>query len=170
MLRCSSSTSIEGRRNCRKPRTKSIEEYFNLDQAFPPSFFSCSKLAIILQVRYCHSSSVSLPVTKRGSSFHRTLISSSFSQLHANTPHHVQTTHKMFRTALLRSARQAIRVAPRCQTSIARPAARSSLFQSKQITPATYFQAVRCYSASAGLAKAEVEGRIMDLLKNFDKV
>jgi hypothetical protein len=29
---------------------------------------------------------------------------------------------------------------------------------------------MRCYSAPAGLSKAEVEGRIIDLLKNFDKV
>jgi hypothetical protein len=127
------------------------------------------------QLSYCRCAIAtlrvsSLSVTKRDSSFRRTSISSSFSRLHVNTPHHAQTTHKMFRTALLRSARQAIRVAPRCQTSIARPAARSSLFQSKQITPASYFQAVRCYSASAGLAKEEVQGRIMDLLKNFDKV
>ncbi|KAF2878105.1 acyl carrier protein-like protein [Massariosphaeria phaeospora] len=76
----------------------------------------------------------------------------------------------MFRTALLRSARQAARSTPRWQTPIARPAARSSLLQSKQIIPAAYFQAVRCYSASAGLSKDEVQGRIMDLLKNFDKV
>ena len=76
----------------------------------------------------------------------------------------------MFRTALLRSARQAIRAAPQCQTSIARPAARSSLFQSKRKTPAAYFQAVRCYSAHAGLSRDEVQERILDLLKNFDKV
>ncbi|KAF2711685.1 acyl carrier protein [Pleomassaria siparia CBS 279.74] len=76
----------------------------------------------------------------------------------------------MFRTAILRSARQAARAAPRCQTPIARPVARSPLFQSKQITPTAYFQAVRCYSAHAGLGKDEVLGRIMDLLKNFDKV
>ncbi|ORY13291.1 acyl carrier protein-like protein [Clohesyomyces aquaticus] len=75
----------------------------------------------------------------------------------------------MFRTALLRSARQAICAAPRCQAPIARPVARSFL-QSKQTPPAACFQAVRCYSAHAGLAKQEVEGRIMDLLKNFDKV
>ncbi|KAF1979962.1 acyl carrier protein [Bimuria novae-zelandiae CBS 107.79] len=75
----------------------------------------------------------------------------------------------MFRTALLRSARQAVRAAPRWQAPIARPVARSSLFQAKQITPSA-FQAVRCYSASAGLSKEQVEGRIMDLLKNFDKV
>lgn len=29
---------------------------------------------------------------------------------------------------------------------------------------------MRCYSAAAGLGKPEVEGRIVDLLKNFDKV
>ncbi|CAI6334976.1 unnamed protein product [Periconia digitata] len=75
----------------------------------------------------------------------------------------------MFRTALLRSARQALRVAPRYQSTMARPVARNSLFQAKQIVPAARFQAVRCYSASAGLSKDEIEGRIMDLLKNFDK-
>jgi hypothetical protein len=53
---------------------------------------------------------------------------------------------------------------------MARPVARSSFFQPKQITPSTYFQAVRCYAASAGLNQEEVTGRIMDLLKNFDKV
>ncbi|KAF2635794.1 ACP-like protein [Massarina eburnea CBS 473.64] len=76
----------------------------------------------------------------------------------------------MFRTALLRSARHAVRAAPRYQSTIARPAARSSPFQSKHIAPAARFQAVRCYSAHAGLTRDEVEGRIMDLLKNFDKV
>lgn len=53
---------------------------------------------------------------------------------------------------------------------MARPVARSSFIQPKQITPSVYFQAVRCYAASAGLSRDEVTGRIMDLLKNFDKV
>ena len=53
---------------------------------------------------------------------------------------------------------------------MARPVARSSFVQPKQITPSVYFQAVRCYAASAGLSRDEVTGRIMDLLKNFDKV
>lgn len=75
----------------------------------------------------------------------------------------------MFRTALLRAARTAAVAAPRFQAPIARPVARS-LFQTKQITPSARFQAVRCYSASAGLSRDEVLGRIMDLLKNFDKV
>ncbi|KAF1916096.1 acyl carrier protein-like protein [Ampelomyces quisqualis] len=75
----------------------------------------------------------------------------------------------MFRTALLRSARSAACAAPRCQAAMARPVARSSFVQPKQI-PSTHFQAVRCYSASAGLSELEITGRIMDLLKNFDKV
>ncbi|KAM0794458.1 putative acyl carrier protein [Usnea florida] len=37
-------------------------------------------------------------------------------------------------------------------------------------TPAPRFSKSRYYSAPAGLSKPEVEGRIMDLLKNFDKV
>jgi NADH dehydrogenase (ubiquinone) 1 alpha/beta subcomplex 1 len=45
--------------------------------------------------------------------------------------------------------------------------ARSSAFPSRQQLA---FQAVRCYAASAGLSKDEVQGRILDLLKNFDKV
>jgi hypothetical protein len=53
---------------------------------------------------------------------------------------------------------------------MARPVARSTFFQPKQTAPSTYFQAVRCYAASAGLSQDEVTGRIMDLLKNFDKV
>jgi hypothetical protein len=53
---------------------------------------------------------------------------------------------------------------------MARPVARSSFVQPKQINPSVYFQAIRCYAASAGLSKDEVTGRILDLLKNFDKV
>jgi len=53
---------------------------------------------------------------------------------------------------------------------MARPVARTPFFQPKQMNPSTYFQAVRCYAASAGLSQDEVTGRIMDLLKNFDKV
>lgn len=45
------------------------------------------------------------------------------------------------------------------------PAARPS-----QIVPAFQSQSVRFYSAPAGLSKEEVEGRIVNLLKNFEKV
>lgn len=44
---------------------------------------------------------------------------------------------------------------------IARPA---------QFAPRFAYQGVRLYSAPAGLDKNEVEGRIVNLLKNFDKV
>ncbi|PVH88038.1 acyl carrier protein-like protein [Cadophora sp. DSE1049] len=75
----------------------------------------------------------------------------------------------MFRTALLRSARSAARQAAQTSGAIARPATQSSLLSQSRFAPSA-FQAVRCYSAAAGLAKPEVEGRIVDLLKNFDKV
>ena len=75
----------------------------------------------------------------------------------------------MFRTALLRSARSAAAQAVRSSSAIARPVAQSSFVSTSRFAPSA-FQAVRCYSAAAGLGQAEVEGRIVDLLKNFDKV
>lgn len=75
----------------------------------------------------------------------------------------------MFRTALLRSARGAMTQIARNSGAIARPVAPSSLFANSRFAPSV-FQAARCYSAAASLQKPEVEGRIVDLLKNFDKV
>ncbi|KAG9237832.1 acyl carrier protein-like protein [Amylocarpus encephaloides] len=75
----------------------------------------------------------------------------------------------MFRTALLRSARSAACQVARKSAPIARPAVASSFVIKTQFAPAA-FQAIRCYSAAAGLSKNEVEGRIGDILKNFDKV
>ncbi|KAI1608977.1 NADH dehydrogenase 1 alpha/beta subcomplex 1 [Exophiala viscosa] len=46
----------------------------------------------------------------------------------------------------------------------------SSLLQSSRTAPSFAITSIRCYSAPAGLSKDEVQGRIMDLLKNFDKV
>lgn len=110
------------------------------------------------------------PGSSRRKFSNRASTPSTFSPPHRSSLPHPAIPPTMFRTALLRSARQAIRAAPRCQAPIGRPVARSSLFQAKQITPAARFQAVRCYASSSGLSKDEVEGRIMDLLKNFDKV
>jgi NADH dehydrogenase (ubiquinone) 1 alpha/beta subcomplex 1 len=74
----------------------------------------------------------------------------------------------MFRSAVLATSRAAARPVCWRQAAIARPLnLRTPLFQSKN---QLWFQAARCYSASAGLTKEEVQGRIMDLLKNFDKV
>ncbi|PSS09092.1 hypothetical protein M430DRAFT_69532 [Amorphotheca resinae ATCC 22711] len=75
----------------------------------------------------------------------------------------------MFRTALLRSARSATSQVVRRTGAIARPVAPSSFVTKSQFAPSA-FQAARCYSAASGLQKSEVEGRIVDLLKNFDKV
>ncbi|KAF1854783.1 hypothetical protein Lal_00004254 [Lupinus albus] len=69
----------------------------------------------------------------------------------------------MFRSAVLRSVRVA-----------ARPAMRSFAVAPRVATAAVpkiqSFQAVRFYSAGGALNKEEVEGRIMSLLKGFDKV
>lgn len=74
----------------------------------------------------------------------------------------------MFRSAVVRSLRASVPRAVRTPASfqirsspIARPA---------QFTPRFAYQGVRLYSAPAGLNKEEAEGRIVNLLKNFDKV
>ncbi|KAL3463170.1 acyl carrier protein-like protein [Aspergillus heterothallicus] len=74
----------------------------------------------------------------------------------------------MFRSAVVRSLRASVPRAIKPQATfqirsspVARPA---------QFAPRFAFQAVRLYSAPAGLSKDEVEGRIVNLLKNFDKV
>ncbi|KAJ5084468.1 Acyl carrier protein (ACP) [Penicillium alfredii] len=76
----------------------------------------------------------------------------------------------MFRSAIVRSLRASV---PRAAVRTPAPfhirsspiAARAS-----QFPPCFVSQAVRLYSAPAGLSKNEVEGRIVNLLKNFDKV
>lgn len=79
-------------------------------------------------------------------------------------------TVKMMRTGAVR----ALYAVTRTQTIRQVPAFRSqistSLLQSSRVTPSFVAQSIRCYSAPAGLSKDEVQGRIMDLLKNFDKV
>ncbi|TAQ84724.1 hypothetical protein B7494_g6947 [Chlorociboria aeruginascens] len=75
----------------------------------------------------------------------------------------------MFRAALLRSARCATNAAVRRSGAIARPIISKSPFTKPQFAP-SIFQAVRCYSSGSALARDEVEGRITDLLQNFDKV
>lgn len=76
----------------------------------------------------------------------------------------------MFRSAVLRSLRAAS--VPRAVSNSAiRQFPRSSpVIRQTQFAPSFSFQAIRSYSAPAGLNQGEVEGRIVDLLKNFDKV
>ncbi|KAJ5122613.1 Acyl carrier protein (ACP) [Penicillium atrosanguineum] len=76
----------------------------------------------------------------------------------------------MFRSAIARSLRAS---APR--VAVKTPASfqiRSSPIAARvpQFTPVFVSQSIRAYSAPAGLNKEEVEGRIVNLLKNFDKV
>jgi hypothetical protein len=75
----------------------------------------------------------------------------------------------MFRSAIIRSARCATRSGVRSFSAIGRPVVKSFIPSSSRFAPAIV-QVSRCYSSAAGLAKPEVEGRIVDLLKNFDKV
>ncbi|KAK8205780.1 acyl carrier protein-like protein [Phyllosticta capitalensis] len=76
----------------------------------------------------------------------------------------------MFRTALLRSVRGAASSVARFNAPIARPAVSALLAQSRQAAPVASFKAIRFYSAGGALNSNEIEGRILDLLKNFDKV
>ncbi|KAJ5218969.1 uncharacterized protein N7498_001068 [Penicillium cinerascens] len=76
----------------------------------------------------------------------------------------------MFRSAIVRSLRAS---APRAAVKTPAPfQIRSSPIAARvpQFTPCFVSQTVRAYSAPAGLNKEEVEGRIVNLLKNFDKV
>ncbi|KAJ5648054.1 hypothetical protein N7490_004426 [Penicillium lividum] len=76
----------------------------------------------------------------------------------------------MFRSAIVRSLRAS---APRVAVKTPAPfQIRSSPIAARvpQFTPCFASQGVRCYSAPAGLNKNEIEGRIVNLLKNFDKV
>ena len=83
--------------------------------------------------------------------------------------YHYHITFNMFRTALLRATRAAAQSGARA-APVARTAVRSPFITSRISSPATRIAAIRCYASSSGLGQEEVTGRILDLLKNFDKV
>ena len=83
---------------------------------------------------------------------------------------HPHTAIAMFRTALARSARCLAQTCTRTQQPLVRRAVASPFISTRISTPAISLSAVRCYASGAGLAQEEVTGRILDLLKNFDKV
>ncbi|KAF3393955.1 Vacuolar protein sorting-associated protein 74 [Penicillium rolfsii] len=73
----------------------------------------------------------------------------------------------MFRSAIVRSLRASV---PRAAV---KPSATFQIRSSPiaaQFTPSLVSQSIRFYSAPGGLSKDEIEGRIVNLLKNFDKV
>lgn len=74
----------------------------------------------------------------------------------------------MFRAAVVRSLRA---TAPRAiRVPVSRQLRSSPAVRPSQFVPCFQCQSIRRYSAPAGLSKEEVEGRIVNLLKNFDKV
>lgn len=79
------------------------------------------------------------------------------SSFEAPYPQQTEELVAMFRTAAARALRAATRAPALRQSPIIRQ------------TPSFAIQSIRCYSAPASLSKDEVQGRIMDLLKNFDK-
>lgn len=73
----------------------------------------------------------------------------------------------MFRTALLRAAPRAARIAQPSSVRNLWAAARPVRVMVPRVQAV---KAVRMYSAGGGLNKEEVEGRIISLLSGFDKV
>ncbi|KAL8928472.1 MAG: hypothetical protein Q9208_001706 [Pyrenodesmia sp. 3 TL-2023] len=76
----------------------------------------------------------------------------------------------MIRAALFQSVRCASRTVVRVPLPTSRIVTPCLPVRSAVYTPTQVPQGRRWYSAPAGLSKQEVEGRIMDLLKGFDKV
>lgn len=72
--------------------------------------------------------------------------------------------------SLAQSARCAARNASRQQLAAARPLPSTSFLHAQRLAPVTSVFATRGYAASSGMSKQEVTGRIMDLLKGFDKI
>ena len=80
--------------------------------------------------------------------------------------------YKMIRAAFLQSIRCTSRTVVRSQSPISPRTIGPCLYVTspKFNSLDRLSQKVRWYSAPAGLSKPEVEGRILDLLKGFDKV
>jgi NADH dehydrogenase (ubiquinone) 1 alpha/beta subcomplex 1 len=77
----------------------------------------------------------------------------------------------MFRTAFLAASRSASRTLTRRPATLLRLPQRQALQSSRIYAPVVSVKAVRYYaSGPAVLTKEEITGRILDLLKNFDKV
>lgn len=77
----------------------------------------------------------------------------------------------MFRTTIVRSARAVAQASTRSYSTPAfRRAIPTPFAAARTPAPVSRITAVRCYAAGSGLNQEEVTGRILDLLKNFDKV
>lgn len=77
----------------------------------------------------------------------------------------------MFRSSIVRSARAVAQASARSYSTPAfRRAIPTPFAAAWTPAPVSRITAVRCYAAGSGLNQEEVTGRILDLLKNFDKV
>lgn len=76
----------------------------------------------------------------------------------------------MLRTALARASRAITATAPRVSQLPVRRTIQSPFASLNASNPITRLTAIRCYASGSGLNQEEVTGRILDLLKNFDKV
>ncbi|EFE43938.1 hypothetical protein TRV_01261 [Trichophyton verrucosum HKI 0517] len=77
----------------------------------------------------------------------------------------------MFRSAVIRSLRVSVPRVARVASPVSRQApVAASIARQAQFAPRFAYQAIRQYSAPAGLSEQEVQGRIIDLLKNFDNI
>ena len=76
----------------------------------------------------------------------------------------------MIRTALLSSVRCMSTCSVRVQQPIARTIVPGFSVTLARLPPSLKIQSHRWYSAPASLTKDEVEGRIIGILQNFDKV
>lgn len=100
------------------------------------------------------------------------------SKAHRNTatkrpfspPSSISSLATMFRTALLRSTRCLAQASTRAHQPAIRRVVASPFVSTRISSPAVSISAVRCYASASGLGQEEVTGRILDLLKNFDKV
>ena len=85
-------------------------------------------------------------------------------------PSHLSSTVTMLRTGAVRAFYAATRTQIPRQLPAFRAQISYPLQHASRSIPSFVVPSVRCYSASAGLTKDEVQGRIFDVLKNFDKV
>ena len=83
---------------------------------------------------------------------------------------YTKTASNMIRAAFFKSTRCASRSLARTPLPTPRAIAPCLSLRSTGFTPVPRCSGIRSYSAPAGLSKPEVEGRIIDILKNFDKV
>ena len=165
---------VIGRRNSKQiPRQQQLEESFLSTLKTSPSesetYQDILSASESFRFKLCCSHVISYRASLENLKAFEELIHLRHPPRHPST---VPPLINMLRTVILSSARAIARSAARrpAAAAFARPAFRNSLLPSPYMAPAACFQPVRCYASGGALSKEEVTGRILDLLKNFDKV